>query len=449
MPDDRFKLQGNSLDRYEVLELIGQGGTCSVYKANDPKLGRDVALKVLPPERTSSEAFIERFRREARAVARLSHPNILKVHDYGEDGEFAFLVTELVPGGTLYLQLGRAFTIEEMLKIVTPLADALDYAHGEGIVHSDLKPSNVLLDGANRPILGDFGLVRLLKSSTYASSETSVFGTPEYMAPEVVLGEPPVPASDIYALGVLVYEMLLTRPPFIGETRVATATAHVKQALEFPKPDRVLHIPALDKQVQQAIVKALHKQPNQRYEKASDFVAALSKATGTVEKPRSNLVQFPSAHVKAHDNLSDSERIKVFLVEDHAFVLDALKLLIEDEDSLLLVGEATSAEAALEKIDEIKPEVMVMDITLPGMNGIEATRKVKTLWPEIHVLMLSGYGEQYIADAIAAGADGYIMKTADTGQVVKAIHEVYEGGSPIDLNLAKSLFKKVAETTTS
>ncbi|MBM3948927.1 MAG: serine/threonine protein kinase [SAR202 cluster bacterium] len=144
--DDRYNLLGVTLGRYRVLETIGSGGSGRVHRARDPELGRDVAVKVLPPDRTRSPAFVERFRHEARAVARLSHPSIIKVYDYGQDSGYVFIVTELIAGGTLQAHLGRPLSVQTVMRIVAPLADALDYAHSQGVVRSDLKPSNILMD---------------------------------------------------------------------------------------------------------------------------------------------------------------------------------------------------------------------------------------------------------------------------------------------------------------
>ena len=476
-PDDRYNLLGVNLGRYKVLEAVGSGGSGRVYRARDPELGRDVALKVLPPDRTRSPGFVERFRHEARAVARLSHPNILKVYDYGQDSGYAFIVTELIAGGTLQAHLGRPLSVQTVLRIVAPLADALDYAHSQGVVHSDLKPSNILMDTGDRPILADFGLARMLDAKSYVTNQTSVLGTPEYIAPEVVLGKPAEPRSDVYAFGVLLYEMLLARAPFQADTPVATALAHVTEPVRFPN-DAMNGSQRLPPGVRHILLKALAKDAADRYQRAGELVTVLARTTEIGDRetqtlnmpsPSSNgrpvLVNSKAGYlggkpdpaqvrpIPANGHTSNSgpkkasKQINVFIVEDHAFVLDALRAVVEDDDSLAVVGDAASGEDALQRLEQVRPDVVVMDITLPGLSGIEATKQIKSRWPDIQVLILSGHGEQFLTEAIAAGADGYIMKTADTGQVRRAIHEVNSGGSPIDLNLARTLFKKVAENT--
>jgi DNA-binding NarL/FixJ family response regulator len=363
------------------------------------------------------------------------------------------------------------------LRVAAPLADALDYAHTQGVVHSGLKPSNILMDSANRPILADFGLARMLDAKSYVTNQTAVLGTPEYIAPEVVLGKPAEPRSDVYALGILFYEMLLARAPFQADTAVATALAHVTEPVRFPNDANPGH-PSFPPGVRKILLKALAKDAADRYQRAGELVAALARTTSVGER-ETQMLNLPAPSSENKPVLGDGKggyaggqqdasqpkaaaasgqdanaqpesaarQISVFLVEDHAFVLDALRAVIEDDDSLAVVGDAASAEDALQRLEQARPDVIVMDITLPGLSGIEATKQIKSRWPETQVLILSGHGEQFLTEAIAAGADGYIIKTADTSQVRRAIHEVSSGGSPIDLNLARSLFKKVAENT--
>lgn len=368
--------------------------------------------------------------------------------------------------------------MQTVLRIVAPLADALDYAHSQGVVHSDLKPSNILMDTGSRPVLADFGLARMLDAKSYVSNQTSVLGTPEYIAPEVVLGKPAEPRSDVYAFGVLLYEMMLARAPFQADTPVATALAHVTEPVRFPS-DAANGAQVLPPGVRQILLKALAKDAVDRYQRAGELVTVLARTAELGDRQTQALnMPPPSANGKpalvngtggylghkadtttqgrpaavsgqgpASGHKKDAQHINVFIVEDHAFVLDALRAVIEDDDSLTVVGDAASAEDALQRLEQARPDVIVMDITLPGLSGIEATKQIKARWPETQVLILSGHGEQFLTEAIAAGADGYIMKTADTGQVRRAIHEVNSGGSPIDLNLARTLFKKVAENT--
>ena len=186
----------------------------SVFKAHDPDLDRIVAIKVLPSFHTEDPTFVGRFRREAQAVARLNHPNIIRVHDFGDDKGFSYIVMEYVARGTLLDRLKARLPLADVLELVAPIADALGSAHEQGIIHRDIKPANVLLDEDGKPILSDFGLARMLEGSAGLTRADSVLGTPEYMSPEQALGRPADQRSDLYSLGVIIYQMLLGRTPF-------------------------------------------------------------------------------------------------------------------------------------------------------------------------------------------------------------------------------------------
>ena len=217
------------MGRYQVEKEIGRGGCASVYRAHDADLNRDVALKVLPSYHDEGPSFLARFKQEARAVAGLSHPNILPVYDFGEERGFTYLVTKHVPGGTLGSRMARRYGLAEVERLATPLASAVDYARQQGIVHRDFKPSNVLLDTGAVPILADFGIARILESSVHITRTGWILGTPQYMSPEQALGRPADHRSDLYSFAVVLYELLLGRPPFKAETPVATLLAQVHE----------------------------------------------------------------------------------------------------------------------------------------------------------------------------------------------------------------------------
>ena len=208
---------GASLGRYRVFEQLGRGGMATVFRCHDPNLDRFVAVKVLPSYYTQDPTFVGRFSQEARTVARLNSPNILQIYDFGEDKGFTYIVSELVPGGTLQDRLvGEPMPLEEVLWYMKPLARALDYAHAEGILHRDLKPANVLLTDDASPILADFGLARMLESASRFTQPNQALGTPEYMAPEQAMGVDGDKLSDLYSLGIMLYQMILGTVPFQG-----------------------------------------------------------------------------------------------------------------------------------------------------------------------------------------------------------------------------------------
>ncbi|MBM3944594.1 MAG: serine/threonine protein kinase [SAR202 cluster bacterium] len=268
---------GSTLGRYRVIQQLGRGGMATVFKAFDPTLDRHVAIKVLPSFDAPDPTFTARFANEAQTVAKLRHPNIVQVFDFGEDKGFSFIVSELVSGGTLQDKLtGKPLAAADVLKYMTPLADALDYAHSQGIIHRDLKPANVLLDEQERPILADFGLARMLQSMSRFTQAQQALGTPEYMAPEQAMGADADNRSDLYAIGVMLFQMLLGETPYHADTPAATLMAHVHRPLPLPSALN----PGFSPRLEAVVLKSLAKDPNDRYQSAKELINALALAAG-------------------------------------------------------------------------------------------------------------------------------------------------------------------------
>ena len=270
---------GVNLGPYRIVEQIGRGGMASVYKAYQPALARHVAIKVLPAFFTEDPGFRERFQQEAIAVAKLRHPNILQVFDYGEQDGITYLVSEFIDGGTLADQVGSPLPLDYTVKILTPIANALDYAHARGVLHRDVKPSNILLSRDSTPILSDFGLAKMIGSQPRLTVSGATVGTPEYMAPEQGEGAVIGPAADQYALGVVAYEMLTGRVPFTAETPLAVLISHMHKPLPLPRSIN----PALSESVEFTLLKALAKVPGDRFPVLGQFVGALG---GSVPAPQ-------------------------------------------------------------------------------------------------------------------------------------------------------------------
>lgn len=276
-------LVGTRLDKYEIQEVIGRGGMATVYRAYQESLNRHVAVKVLAGQLAHDEDFRQRFEREAKAVAQLNHPNILPVYDYGEDPQrdVVYFVTQLVEGGTLSQRMGQPLPVEEAVRIASDVAQALDYAHRHGIIHRDVKPSNILLAEDGRPLLTDFGIARIVQETRLTRTGTSL-GTAEYMSPEQAKGEPLGPGADSYSLAVVFYEMLVGRPPFQADTDIAVLHQHV---YEPPPPPRRLR-PDIPRRLEQVILKALTKDPAKRYPTAGALAQALERALPSVTSLR-------------------------------------------------------------------------------------------------------------------------------------------------------------------
>jgi serine/threonine-protein kinase len=273
-------LIGHTLGPYQVVEKIGQGGMAEVYRGFHPALRRYVAIKVLGRFLLTETSFCQRFEQEAQALAALRHPNIVQVFDFGEYQSCHYLVMEYVDGTNLRSEIdrrlaeGESFTPDEILQLVSQVASALDYAHQQGIVHRDIKPANILIDAQGRPILTDFGLVMLRDRASHATLGRS-FGTPEYIAPEQAIDSRAAsPQSDIYALGVILYEMVTGRLPFEAESPLSLALKHIS---EDPTPPRHF-VPGLPEAVEAVILRALRKEPAARFPTAQAMVEALRKA---------------------------------------------------------------------------------------------------------------------------------------------------------------------------
>lgn len=281
-------LIGKVLDRYHLLELLGRGAMAQVYRAHDLDSETDVAVKVLHPHLTADPEFATRFQREARAAAGLDHPGIVRILDHGREGDLHYLVMSLIEGPSLkrYLQAQEepALPVREAVNLIARVADALDHAHRQGVVHRDVKPSNVLLPAGHPegPILTDFGVARMVEATVDTASGTTL-GTPAYMAPEQGKGQPADARSDIYALGAVLFELVTGRPPFQADSPYAVVMHHVHTPPPRPRSLR-LDVPEA---VEKVILRALAKNPRDRYPGAAAFADALRRSLTQPALPRS------------------------------------------------------------------------------------------------------------------------------------------------------------------
>jgi serine/threonine-protein kinase len=282
-------LVGATLGRYQVIARLGRGGMADVYKAFQPSLDRYVAVKVLHSSMVEDEEFVRRFQREAKNVARLRHPNIIQVLDYDNQGDTYYMVTEYLDGPTLKAALeelhrrNEEMPIHVALRIVSDMGAALAYAHEMGVVHRDVKPANIMLDRAGRVILTDFGVAKML-TGTKVTVTGTVLGTPAYMSPEQGMGEPGDARSDIYSLGVVLYELATGRLPYDADTPLAVLLKHAHDPLPLPR----LVNPALPEEIERIILRALAKDPADRYQTVQAMlgdITALPPATVPSAQP--------------------------------------------------------------------------------------------------------------------------------------------------------------------
>src|SRR5919204_402384 len=277
--------------RYELEELVGTGGMSSVYRAQDRLLDRKVALKILHEHYGSDDTYVARFRHEARAVAALSHPNIVTVIDRGDEDGRQFIVFEYVEGENLKRLVERGpVPVATALELALQVARGLSFAHQHGLVHRDVKPQNVLLNGSGEAKVTDFGIARSLTVQHGMTQTGTVLGTSDYIAPEQAQGHHVDEQSDIYSLGVVLFELLTGRVPFPGENFVAVAMRHINE----PPPSVRERRPEVPARLDAAIRCAMAKESGDRFESMADFVAALEGSlavdpdedTGTIVLPR-------------------------------------------------------------------------------------------------------------------------------------------------------------------
>ena len=263
--------------RYQVTHLIARGGMAIVYRAQDQLLNRAVALKILYPELSADPTFVERFRREAQAAARLSHPNIVPVFDWGEDEGTYFIVMELVDGQSLadVLRGGRTLTANRTALLAAQVASALGYAHRQGMVHRDVKPGNILITPEALVKVTDFGIAQAVASEDHLAEAGSVMGTATYFSPEQAEGRPVDGRSDIYSLGIVLYEMLAGRPPFSGDTPIEVSAQHVNSVVT----PLIQVNPSVPRDLDTIVMRCLAKNPDARYATADDVRSDLLRFT--------------------------------------------------------------------------------------------------------------------------------------------------------------------------
>ena len=262
-------------NRYQLLERIGSGGMADVFRARDVMLDRYVGIKVLRKDYTANPGFQERFRQEARSAANLSHPNIVTVHDFGIAEDQIYIVMEYIPGTDLKALLRKRgrFTVEEAIPLIIQACAGIGYAHRAGLIHCDVKPHNMIVTPDQRLKVTDFGIARALATVQPDERSDVVWGSPQYFSPEQAAGEAPSPASDVYSLGVVLYEMLTGMPPFTAPSAEELARLHI-EADPLPVSE---YVPDIPKTLEEIIMKVLSKEPSARYRTADQLGRVLLK----------------------------------------------------------------------------------------------------------------------------------------------------------------------------
>ena len=284
-------------ERYEITELLGEGGMSYVYKAVDKQLQRTVAIKTLKPTYVQQEKFVDRFKREAQTAANINHPNIVQIFDWGI-GEEPFFVMEYIEGSTLtsIIQKRRPISLNDILFIGAQVASGLQAAHDNGLVHRDIKPGNIMITPDGKVKVTDFGIVSLQNEESDITKTGSILGTASYISPEQAQGKPVSKESDLYSLGTVIYELITGNPPFVGDTPIATATKHITE-----KPEKLSkYRNDIPKGIENAVLKLLHKYPKDRFKNAEDLRAVLIQQKTQLQaiQTQENLVDLTSPKIK-------------------------------------------------------------------------------------------------------------------------------------------------------
>jgi len=447
-----------TIGKYEIQGVLGRGGMGVVYKAFDPAIHRQVAIKTITKsamDPSELQYAIARFRHEAQAVGRLTHPRIAAIYDYGEDMDLAYIVMELVNGRSLYdhLQNKAQFDLAEIGEIVRQLLDGLGYAHAQGVVHRDIKPSNILINDDGRIKISDFGIAHIDTSSLTQIGE--IMGSPGYMSPEQFTGDEPDARTDLYAAGVIAYELLTGRKPFVGSN-----VEIMRQVISERPPNPSEFNPLISAQLDWATHKALAKKREDRFQSAREF--ALAFVQGVAASLRANKEPEPTNPDDAptqrlHPKLVSAARViaglnvpgahrgaaapgqkpaapvaptfdtagkkaKLLFVDDEERILTALRSVFRGNYN---VFTASSGPEAMEFMKRFHPHVVISDQRMPEMTGVEFLRQVKDIAPHTVRILLTGYSD--LASIVGSINEGevfrFISKPWDNAEIQKTVGE--------------------------
>ena len=443
-----------NVGKYEVQGILGRGGMGVVYKAFDPAIHRQVAIKTITKsamDPSELQYAIARFRHEAQAVGRLTHPRIAAIFDYGEDEDIAYIVMELVHGKSLYehLQNKAKFDLTEIGEIVRQLLDGLGYAHGQGVVHRDVKPSNLLVNDDGRIKISDFGIAHIDTSSLTQIGE--IMGSPGYMSPEQFTGDEPDARTDIYAAGVIAYELLTGRKPFTGSN-----VEIMRQVISERPPNPSDSNPQISAQLDWATQKALAKKREDRFQTAREFALAFVQgiaASVRASKPAADTTEDAttqrldpklmtaarliagrkSAAAKSAEETetvapvastfdTGGKKAKLLFVDDEERILNALRSIFRANYN---VFTASSGPEAMEFMKRFHPHVIISDQRMPEMTGVEFLRQVRDFAPHTVRILLTGYSD--LASIVGSINDGevfrFISKPWDNTDIQKTVGE--------------------------
>ena len=404
---------GSTISHYRVVSRLGQGGMGAVYLADDTRLGRRVALKVLPPDVAADPDRMHRFVQEAKLASALTHPNVAYIHEIGQDGDLWFLAMEYVDGVPLTNLIREGpMRIEDILPIGIQVADALDDAHQKGIVHRDIKPANLMLTPRGHVKVLDFGLAkreeskRTSEDTQLLTSAGMVMGTVEYMSPEQVLGRDVDHRSDIFSLGVVLYEMAAGRLPFNG----ANATETMARILQA-QPDAIARFNyEVPEEFERTVRKCLEKDRERRYQSARELMVDLKNLErDSGSQKTAALMESPAKDVR--------RQIRAVIVDDEELARSLLREYVESSAGIDIVAECSNGFEAVKAIAEHKPDLVFLDVQMPKLDGFEVLRLIGT---DVAVIFVTAF-DQYAMKAFDAHAVDYLLKPFSLERFEKAL----------------------------
>jgi len=415
--------------RYEIREHLGEGSTATVYKAYDSLLSRDVALKILLPH--VRDTTRKRFFQESTAAAQLNHPNIMSIYDRGEDNDRHFLVVEYVEGDPLTAYIPSS--PEVVIELGSQIAIALHYAHEREIIHRDIKPANIKVTPDGQVKIMDLGLA-LPREAKRVTAPGMVIGTPAYISPEQAQGQELDRRTDIYSLGIVLYEMATGQLPFNADDITALLLQHVQQ----PAPPPRLVVPELPSALEHVILKTLEKKPSRRFQTAESLAGALRATMPNAGGARDATIPSREEWAKrTQTDRLDSKRaqqppsistVRIVLADDHALLRRTLASFLEARDDFVVLAEAGDGQSAVDKTIAVMPDILILDLNMPVKSGLEVLVEVREQAPRVKVLVLTGrQDEAYIVRSLRSGAHGYILKSTDESELVESIEKVLDG----------------------
>ncbi|MDX8398745.1 MAG: protein kinase [Gallionellaceae bacterium] len=398
------------LGRYEILEEIGRGAMGIVYMAKDPLIQRNVAIKtinlqdLLPDEREEYEIS---FYQEARAAGRLSHTNIVTIYDLGESEGMAYIAMELLQGKELeqVLKSQQHLPLEITLEIAIQVAGGLAHAHEHGIIHRDIKPSNIMLLENRRVKIADFGIAKMA-STKLDNTEGKLVGSPLHMSPEQVLNSPIDSRSDIFSLGIVLYQMITGKPPFYGES----INAVIYQIVNENPPQLSVLNPEVTPMLSDIVAKCLAKNADERYQNANELADNLRLCRGKLLHDQAGLNRLNKLRPKQNS----SQRFDVLLVEDDPHIGELFQIALEKRGHF--VKRLVDGESAWESYQSQSFPLLIVDWQLAGMDGLELCRKVRASPKGANTLVLmltARTSPDDLEQVMAAGADDYLAKPVD------------------------------------